>query len=92
MSGRECKPDKGAKPSNTCAAANACASDPSEGSPSVPTKSRTFLPLVVVGMLVLIVASMYWARQIFIPVALAMLLSFLLNPVDRALQPSVWDV
>jgi predicted PurR-regulated permease PerM len=52
----------------------------------VPTKSRTFLPLVVVGTLVLIVASMYWARQVLIPVALAMLLTFLLSPVDSALQ------
>ena len=43
-------------------------------------------PLIVIGTLVLIVASMYWARPVLIPVALAMLLTFLLSPVDSALQ------
>jgi predicted PurR-regulated permease PerM len=38
------------------------------------------------GTLALIVASMYWARPVLIPVALAMLLAFLLSPVDSALQ------
>jgi predicted PurR-regulated permease PerM len=38
------------------------------------------------GTLVLIVASLYWARPVLIPVALAMLLTFLLSPVDTALQ------
>ncbi len=42
--------------------------------------------MIVVGTLVLIVASMYWARPVLIPVALAMLLTFLLSPVDSALQ------
>jgi predicted PurR-regulated permease PerM len=52
----------------------------------VPTKSLKLSPLVVLGTLVLIVASMYWARPVLIPVALAMLLTFLLSPVDSALQ------
>ena len=52
----------------------------------MPTESRTFSPLVSLGALVLIAASMYWARQFLIPVALAMLLTFLLSPVDSALQ------
>jgi predicted PurR-regulated permease PerM len=52
----------------------------------MPTKSRKLSPLVVLGTLVLIVASMYWARAVLIPVALALLLTFLLSPVDRALQ------
>jgi predicted PurR-regulated permease PerM len=39
-----------------------------------------------VGTLMLIVALMYWARPVLIPVALAMLLTFLLSPVDSALQ------
>jgi predicted PurR-regulated permease PerM len=43
-------------------------------------------PLVVLGTLVLIVASMYWARVVLIPVALAILLTFLLSPADSALQ------
>ena len=52
----------------------------------MPPKSRKLSPLIVVGTLVLIVASMYWARPILIPVALAMLLAFLLSPMDSALQ------
>jgi predicted PurR-regulated permease PerM len=38
------------------------------------------------GSLVLIVASMYWAREVLMPVALAVLLTFLLSPADNALQ------
>jgi predicted PurR-regulated permease PerM len=53
---------------------------------SVPPKSLKLSPLVVSGTLVLIVASMYWARPVLIPVALAILLTFLLSPVDSALQ------
>lgn len=49
-------------------------------------KFRTFLPLVVTGTLVLIVASIYVARPVLMPVALAMLLTFLLSPVDNALR------
>jgi predicted PurR-regulated permease PerM len=52
----------------------------------VPPKSLKLSPLIVVGALVLIVATMYWARPVLIPVALAMLLAFLLSPVDSALQ------
>jgi predicted PurR-regulated permease PerM len=52
----------------------------------VPTKSLKLSPLIVVGTLVLIVASMYWARPVLIPVALAMLLTFLLSPLYSALQ------
>lgn len=51
-----------------------------------PPKSWTMLPLIVVGMPVLIVASMYWAHPVLIPVALSILLTFLLSPVDSALQ------
>jgi len=52
----------------------------------VPPKSLKLSPLVVVGTLVLIVASMYWARAVLIPVALAILLTFLLSPADSLLQ------
>jgi predicted PurR-regulated permease PerM len=52
----------------------------------VPPKSLKLSPLVVLGTLALIVASMYWARPVLIPVALAILLTFLLSPVDSALQ------
>jgi len=40
----------------------------------------------MVGTLLLIVASLYWARAVLIPVALALLLTFLLSPIDSALQ------
>lgn len=52
----------------------------------MPTKSLKLPPLVVVGTLVLIVASLYWARAVLMPVALAILLTFLLSPCDSALQ------
>lgn len=52
----------------------------------MPTKSLKLSPLIVVGTLVLIVAALYWARPVLMPVALAMLLTFLLSPVDSALQ------
>ena len=52
----------------------------------MPPKSLKLSPLVVWGTLVLIVAALYWARPVLMPVALAMLLTFLLSPVDSALQ------
>jgi len=52
----------------------------------VPPKSLKLPPLVVLGTLLLIVAALYWARVVLMPVALAMLLTFLLSPCDRALQ------
>jgi predicted PurR-regulated permease PerM len=52
----------------------------------VPPKSLKLSPIVVVGTLVLIVASLYWARVVLIPVALAILLTFLLSPADSVLQ------
>ena len=50
------------------------------------SKSFKLSPLLVLGMLVLVVASMYWARPVLIPVALAMLLTFVLSPVDTLLR------
>lgn len=52
----------------------------------MPLKSLKLSPLIVLGTMVLIVGSMYLARAVLIPVALAMLLTFLLSPVDSALQ------
>jgi predicted PurR-regulated permease PerM len=40
----------------------------------------------MVGTLVLIVASLYWARPVLVPVALAILLTFLLSPLDSAFK------
>jgi predicted PurR-regulated permease PerM len=42
--------------------------------------------LTLMASFVLVVAAMYWARAVLIPVALAVLLAFLLGPPVRALQ------
>src|SRR5687767_2293951 len=42
--------------------------------------------LIAVATFVLIIASLYWAQAVLIPVALAMLLTFLLSPVVGALE------
>jgi predicted PurR-regulated permease PerM len=45
------------------------------------------LPLLyVLACFVLVIACLYWAKAVLIPVALAVLLTFLLNPVVRILQ------
>jgi predicted PurR-regulated permease PerM len=44
---------------------------------------RTFF---VLGSIVLVILSLYWAQKIFIPLALAVLLSFILHPVVFGLQ------
>lgn len=43
-------------------------------------------PLVLLFGLVLVAACLYWARQVLIPLALAVLLAFILTPVVAALQ------
>ena len=47
---------------------------------------RTLSSLIAVATLVLIIASLYWAQALLIPVALAILLAFLLSPVTGALE------
>ncbi len=47
---------------------------------------RTPPPLYVLASIALVVACLYWARVVMIPVALAILLTFLLNPIVDALQ------
>jgi predicted PurR-regulated permease PerM len=47
---------------------------------------RTVPLFQVLASLVLIIASLYWAHTVLIPVALALLFTFLLNPVVSALQ------
>ena len=42
--------------------------------------------LSVLGSIVLVIASLYWAQAVLIPVALAILLTFLLNPAVTVLQ------
>ncbi|HEY7313800.1 MAG TPA: AI-2E family transporter [Gemmataceae bacterium] len=41
---------------------------------------------LILGGLVLVTACLYWARQVLIPVALAVLLAFILTPAVSALQ------
>ncbi|HEX2278553.1 MAG TPA: AI-2E family transporter [Candidatus Tectomicrobia bacterium] len=45
------------------------------------------LPLLyILSCFVLVIACLYWAKSVLIPVALAVMLTFLLNPVVRFLQ------
>jgi predicted PurR-regulated permease PerM len=46
----------------------------------------TLPTLIAVATFVLIIASFYWAQAVLIPVALAILLTFLLSPVAGALE------
>jgi predicted PurR-regulated permease PerM len=57
--------------------------DPSPG--GVPSW-RQARPLVIFGAVVLVTAVLYAARAVLVPVALAVLLAFLLNPVVAALD------
>ena len=40
----------------------------------------------ILGTLILIIACLYWAKVVFIPIALSVLLTFLLNPIVSALH------
>ncbi len=51
---------------------------------SSTTKSRD--PLLTLCGLVLITACLYWARQVLVPVSLAVLMAFILTPAVSALQ------
>src|SRR5678815_2108280 len=48
--------------------------------------SGTMPSLIALGNVVLIIASLYWAQAFLIPVALSILLTFLLSPVAGALE------
>src|SRR5919108_2377903 len=54
----------------------------------LPVTSRPQNPslLYVLGALVLIIACLYWAKAVLVPVALGILFTFLLNPVVSALH------
>jgi predicted PurR-regulated permease PerM len=53
-----------------------------------PTDAATtwLRPIVILGSLILITAALYWAQRVLVPVALAVLLSFVLAPFVNALQ------
>src|SRR3990172_11192803 len=48
--------------------------------------TATLPSLIAIATVVLIIASLYWAQAILIPIALAILLTFLLSPVAGALE------
>jgi predicted PurR-regulated permease PerM len=43
-------------------------------------------PLIITGAVIVVAAALAWARDVLIPIALAMLLTLLLSPVSAALQ------
>ena len=48
--------------------------------------SRKLPSLFILPTLVLVIASLYWAQAIFVPIALSILLTFLLSPLAGALE------
>jgi predicted PurR-regulated permease PerM len=53
---------------------------------ATPSATKNRDSLLILCALVLVTACLYWARQVLIPVALAVLLSFILTPAVAALQ------
>lgn len=53
---------------------------------SEQTRNHVQRPLVVLGSLILVIAALYWAQVILIPIALALLLTFILSPMVAALH------
>src|SRR6185437_1214604 len=51
--------------------------------PYAPPSTRALIPLVTI---ILLVATLYFAREVFIPLALAVLLSFILSPLAGWLE------
>src|SRR5439155_946946 len=51
-----------------------------------PSSRPPYQPLWILGGVVLVVATLYWAQSVLIPVALALLLAFILTPAVAALQ------
>ena len=47
---------------------------------------RPYRFLIMVGGIVLVTATLYWAQKVLIPLALAVLLTFILNPVVTVVQ------
>jgi predicted PurR-regulated permease PerM len=52
----------------------------------VATRDQNPSLIRILGTLILIIACLYWAKVVLIPIALAVLLTFLLNPVVSALH------
>src|SRR5262245_55323871 len=47
---------------------------------------RTRQPVIVLGSAILLLGILYWARSVLVPLAIAALFAFLLNPVVSALR------
>jgi predicted PurR-regulated permease PerM len=52
----------------------------------VTSRSQNSSVLHILGILILIIACLYWAKAVLIPIALAVLFTFLLNPVVSVLH------
>ena len=52
----------------------------------MPSEINKLSFLSVIASIVLVIASLYWAQAVLIPLALAILVTFLLNPVVNVLQ------
>src|SRR5262245_3136925 len=52
----------------------------------MPSELHKLSFLNALGSIVLVIASLYWPRVVFVPLALAFMLTFLLQPVVAALH------
>jgi predicted PurR-regulated permease PerM len=52
----------------------------------MPSEVHKLSFLHILESIVLVIASLYWARAVFVPLALALMLTFLLQPVVAALH------
>src|ERR671928_2050328 len=52
----------------------------------MPSEVRKLSFLHILESIVLVIASLYWARAVFVPLALALMLTFLLQPVVAVLH------
>jgi predicted PurR-regulated permease PerM len=52
----------------------------------MPSESHKLSFLHVLASVVLVIGSLYWARAVFVPLALALMLTFLLQPVVAVLH------
>jgi predicted PurR-regulated permease PerM len=59
---------------------------PASFAPGVRGRNGKLPSLFILPTLVLVIASLYWAQAIFVPIALSILLTFLLSPVAGALE------
>jgi predicted PurR-regulated permease PerM len=48
--------------------------------------ANSYGPILTLGCTILVIASLYWAQKVLIPIALAILLAFILSPAVMALQ------